>query len=259
MIVPGQALAGRGIVITRPRDWAEHLAELVRAQRGHPILFPALEIREPADLKPALAAIKHLDEFQFAIFISPTAVEKALELIRARRSLPEQLRIAAVGPGSGRALERFGVTGALLPQVSADSEGLLALPDLKDISGQNIIIFRGDGGRELLRDSLEQRGACVHCVSCYRRVKPDTNPGPLLELWRREQLHAITATSSEGLRNFVGLLGKAGARLVSETPLFAPHARIAECARALGFGTTLITAPADEGLMAGLVKWFGKN
>jgi len=248
-------LAGLGILVTRPAHQAEHLAELIRAAGGTPILFPVLEIVDLPDLRPLHALIDRLEQFDLAIFISPNAVAKAMNLIRARRALPSTLRIAAVGKGSRKALAQFGVEDVLLPDHRFDSEGLLALPALQRMAGKHVVIFRGDGGRELLGDELRRRGAQVEYAECYRREKPRADNAQLLHLWARNELHAITVTSTESLHNLFDLVGKLGQQWMKTTPLFVPHARIAEAARGMGLNRVTVTPPGDEGLLAGLIAW----
>ena len=60
----GLPLAGRRIVVTRPKDQAEGLATLIRQAGGDAIRIPALEIREVADLRPFLAVTSRLDAFE---------------------------------------------------------------------------------------------------------------------------------------------------------------------------------------------------
>jgi uroporphyrinogen-III synthase len=121
-----------------------------------------------------------------------------------------------------------------------------------------VVIFRGDGGRELLGDTLRERGATVDYVECYRRARPNADIEPLLKRWGRGEIDAVTVSSSEGLRNLYDMLGKLGQAWLRRTPLFAPHARIAENARALGCERVVETGPADEGLCAGLVAFLGQ-
>jgi uroporphyrinogen-III synthase len=122
-----------------------------------------------------------------------------------------------------------------------------------------VIIFRGDGGREVLGDTLKERGATIEYVTCYRRARPNLDPAPLLKLWEVGQLDAVTLTSSEGLRNFHEMIGRLGQAWLKKTPAFVPHVRIAEQARALGLGKVIPTDPGDDGLMAGLVQYFELN
>ena len=65
-----------------------------------------------------------------------------------------------------------------------DSEGLLALPELANVAGNRIVIFRGAGGRELLHSMLAARGARVEQIECYRRARPVTDAAGLIEAWR---------------------------------------------------------------------------
>ncbi len=253
-----EALAGRRIVVTRPAGQAESLADLVRAAGGAPIVFPVIEIRDVADVKPLAALIDRLDEFDFAVFISANAVAKAMNLVRSRRAWPDRVRVATIGKGSEKALKRFGFTDIVAPTGRFDSEALLELAPLADVAGKRIVIFRGDGGRELLGDTLVARGATVEYAECYRRVRPDADVAPLLKLWARGELDAVTVTSSEGLHNLYDMVGKLGQQWLRRTPTFAPHARIAANARALGLEQVVETGPGDEGLIEGLKVFFGK-
>ena len=252
-----RALSGCNIVVTRPEKQAKELADLIRAEGGCAILFPALEIIEPEDLRPLYRLIGRLEQFDLAIFISANAVNRAMSEIVARRSLPDVLKIAAIGAGSNKALQSFGVKEVIYPASRFDSEALLELPQLRDVAGKRIVIFRGQGGRELLGETLEKRGARVEYVECYRRVIPASDPAPLKRLWADDKLHAITVTSSEGLRNLFEMMDESGRELLKKTPLFVPHPRIAEAARELGLANPVVTAAGDAGLIKGLIEWFG--
>jgi len=249
-------LAGRGIAVTRPAHQAQALARLIEDRGGRPILFPAIEIREVDDPRPFLDLVDRLDAFDLAIFISPNAVDRAVGPILERRALPPRLRIAAIGGASVRALARHGVSGVIAPRERYDSEALLEVPELAAPSGMRIAIFRGQGGRELLGESLRARGAQVEYAECYRRARPDLGPAPLITAWSRNELDAVIVTSSDGLRNLHGMVGENGRRHLARTSLFAPHPRIAETARSLGIEKVIVTGPGDDGLITGLVAFF---
>jgi uroporphyrinogen-III synthase len=247
-------LAGRSIVVTRPQAQAAPLAEAIAAAGGTPIVFPLLEISPAADPQPLAEAAARLAEYAVAAFVSPNAVEHALPVLLAHGAWPAGLLPAAVGQGTVKALAARGVTGCIAPTERFDSEALLALPELaaERVAGRRVAIFRGDGGRELLADTLRQRGATVDCITCYRRSGPSDGVAPLLTAWRLGRLDAITVSSSEGLRYLVDLLDAEGLAFLQATPLFVPHARIAENARALGLSHIVLTEAADAGLIAGL-------
>lgn len=253
------ALAGRHIVVTRPAGQATHLADALVEQGAHPVLFPVLSIEDVADTTPILDAAIRLDQYDWAMFVSPNAVDKALTVVLAHRKWPAAVRVATVGHSSEQALGRHGISDVVAPQERFDSEALLALPEFADVAGRRVLIFRGDGGRDLFGDTLKTRGAMVDHVTCYRRGKPALDPAPLLKLWNEGRLDAVTVTSSEGLRNLYEMVGKLGQGWLKHTPTLVPHARIAEQARALGLHKVIQTGPADAGLLAGLLEYFSHS
>lgn len=250
-------LAGRTIVVTRPLAQSGPLAEAIQAAGGIPLIFPLLAIGPADDSRPLAEAASRLEQYAWAVFISPNAVDYAIPALLAQGPWPASLHPAAVGQGTVRALAAHGVDGCLAPTERFDSEALLALPELaaERVAGQRVAIFRGDGGRELLAETLRQRGATVDCISCYRRSPPAAGGQPLLAAWRAGRLDALTVSSSEGLRYLLELLDDEGRAYLQATPLFVPHARIAETARGLGLTRVVPCAAADAGIMAALVAY----
>ncbi|MDP2822051.1 MAG: uroporphyrinogen-III synthase [Sulfuritalea sp.] len=253
------SLAGRHVVVTRPAGQAAHFATALTGAGAIPVLYPVLEIRDIEDLAPLLDVAIRLDSFDLAVFVSPNAIERALAAILPRRAWPAALRVAALGKSSERELARHDIHDVISPALRFDSEALLDLPELTDVAGRRVIIFRGDGGREVLGDTLKERGASIEYVTCYRRARPQLDPAPLLKLWEQGQLDAVTLTSSEGLRNFFDMVGRLGQAWLKKTPAFVPHIRIAEQAQALGLANVISTGPGDDGLMAGLMQYFASH
>ena len=251
-----QDLAGRGIVITRPREQAQALTALVKAAAGRPIAFPALEIVDAAESRELRTLIDRLDTYHLAVFVSPTAASRGLNMVRRRRAWPPGLKAAAVGKGSARELERLGVQDVLVPHAGADSEALLALPELADMRGRAVIIFRGAGGRELLGTTLRARGATVDYAECYRRTRPQSDVQALLRAWTLGEIHAVTVTSGEALRNLFDMLGTLGRHWLRKTPLFVAHERIAEAARELGIDAIVVAGASDEAMLHALFRYF---
>lgn len=244
-------LAGLKIVVTRPRDQAEQLARGIAQAGGSTILFPLLEISPVSDPAPLRELCSRLREFNLAIFISPNAVRYGMEAIRAACAWPEALKVAVVGPGSALALHKLGIADVMTPNGRFDSEGLLALPTLLDVRGWHIVIFRGNGGRELLGDTLKARGAAVEYAECYERAKPAHDVAALLAA----NPDALTVTSSEAFAHLWSILDEPVRRRLATVPLFVPHERIALVARAVGWGEVVVTANGDEGMLAGLIAW----
>lgn len=237
-------LTGWRVLVTRPAHQAEGLCRLLEEHGAEPIRFPTLSIEPPTDPQPAKAVLARLDEFDLAIFISANAIEQCLQ--RIDTPLPPGLRLAVVGKASARALEAAGYRVDHQPVDGADSEALLALPALQQITGQRVLIVRGEGGRELLAETLRTRGARVEYAEVYRRTVPTADASALSRRWRTEGIDAVTVTSNQTLQNLHDLLDPAGRECLLRTPLVVVSPRAGELARQLGH-TAPITVAAEAG------------
>jgi uroporphyrinogen-III synthase len=242
-------LAGKAILIARPRRQAQALAERIRAGGGEALVFPVLEIDPVAPGEQGSAALAGLGAADLAVFVSVSAVEHGLALVRTAGGWPSGLGAAAVGSATASALRAQGIERVLVPDHGGDSEALLALPELQDVSGRRIVIFRGVGGRELLATTLRSRGAQVTYVECYRRGKPALDLGPVIERLHGGALHAVVAASGEALVNLVELLPAPALRAL---PLAVTHPKVARAAHDLGFRRVQV-AVGDADLMDALI------
>jgi len=244
-------LSGLGVIVTRPVRQAAAIATRLATLGANPIIWPAIVIVPPEDRSALDAVHARLDAFDVAIFVSANAAEFGAP---APSRWPAGLRILAPGPGTAEALAAVGLPGAIVPTTTFDSEGLLALPQLREVAGKRIAIFRGQDGRELLGERLRARGAMVEYVACYRREAPSGDATGLIDTVRDGRAHVLTLTSVEGLDNLAGAIGPTGVARFSALKTFAPHPRIVEAARACGLDAQL-TPPGDDGLVAALLQF----
>ncbi|MDA1106849.1 MAG: uroporphyrinogen-III synthase [Proteobacteria bacterium] len=252
--IAADTLAGVTVVVTRPRHQAARLCHLIEARGGRAVLFPVLEIIDVEDSGPARALIQRLDEFDLAIFVSANAVHKAAPMIAARAGFPARLRVAAIGRRTAEVLQAHGLRADIQPQEGFTSEALLALPEMQNVQGKNIVIFRGTGGRALLGETLTQRGAHVSYAEVYRRVRPVCEGAELVRVLEDNKKVVMVVTSNEGLQNLFEMAGVQGQPLLRHTRLVVMSARNAECARSLGFGKAVVAEQADdEGLIDGVI------
>jgi uroporphyrinogen-III synthase len=245
-------LEGLGVVLTRPRHAAEALATALGREGAHPFVFPALTIEDIAPSHSSEEALQRMAQCDLAIFVSANAVEKGLAVVRARGPWPERTRVAGIGEATALALRNSGFDAVISPHERHDSEALLALPEMRAVKGLNVIVFRGEGGRERLREVLESRGAQVEYVECYRRVRPHADPSGLLAAWRRGEIQAVSALSAETLENFLAMIGDEGLACVAGATLVVPHEAIAAHPDARGFARVLVASPGAEGLVNAL-------
>lgn len=245
------SLAGRAVLVTRPAHQAASLAQAIHEAGGEAVLFPALAV-EAVPVTQLNAALDWLRSADKVIFISPNAAQFGMTAIG---TLPTHAQLLAVGPGTARALTAAGAPRSIVPD-GQDSEALLALPQLAQVNGQRIAIVRGTGGRPHLADTLTARGADVRYVECYRRVRPATDASALRTRWQAGGIDAVTVASAETLSNLMAMLGDAATPLLTATPLFAPHEKIAASARSLGLAHAIATPGGDAGLVDGMIRWF---
>ena len=244
-------LAGIGVVVTRPVRQAAAFAQALAALGATPIVWPAIVILPPDDRDALVRAHASLDRYDLAFFVSANAAEYGAPAVGR---WPARVQAYAPGPGTAAALAAVGVPDARVPTTSYDSEGLLALPELADLRGRHAIVFRGEGGREVLAQALRARGASVEAVGCYKRSAPSGDARGLIDALRAHRAQALTLTSAEGVDNLVRAAGEEGRALLMRIPAFAPHARIADHARSRGLDAR-VTPGGDAGLIAGLLEW----
>lgn len=233
-------LQGLGVLVTRPREQAKGLIQAIETAGGHPVCFPVIDIlpRQDPTLLDDLKA--RLPDTDLLIFISANAVKHSG--LNSGDVAGRRTTIACVGKATAAALKAKGIKVDLLPASGFNTEALLALPDLQDLSDQRVIILRGQGGREALAEGLRARGAQVDYTEVYQRQRPDTDPAALLEQWQNAQIQVATATSNESLQNLYDMLGQAGQPLLLRTPLVVIGPRMLKLAQQLGWTGPLIQA-----------------
>ena len=242
------------VLVTRPSGQARGLCEALQ-RAGHAAFHcPMLEL-EPLEELPAGARqrILDLDLYGQVIFISGNAVRFGMELIADYwPQLPVGITWYAVGHSTARLLADYGLNPET-PRTEMSSEGLLALPGLQAVAGQRLLIVKGEGGRETLATALRQRGAAVDTLSCYRRRRPDLQPGELARRLVDCDIDTILISSGEGLSNLLALLSPEETTKFSAVPLVVPSARVATLACEAGFSQVIRAANAsDEAAVAAL-------
>lgn len=234
-------LAGFGVLVTRPHSQATELIAAIQSAGGTALHFPAIEIvpRKKIDIEKQLANAPAAD---IALFVSPNAVEFGRHHIGSAR-------VAAVGPATAAALQSIGCDQVIVPDSGYDSESLLLHPALQDVHGTRVMIVRGQDGRELLADTLRERGADVFCLSVYDRKSPDPGKQSLDAVesaWRDGQIGAIVVMSVATLHNLVNLLPEWCQARFAAVPLVTPAARVIKEALELYPASTPVKAAGPQ-------------
>ncbi|VAW91373.1 hypothetical protein MNBD_GAMMA23-1055, partial [hydrothermal vent metagenome] len=157
-----QPLTNKHIMVTRPAHQASKLIHLLEQAGAQVYCQPLIEIIAIDKPITAIERVKKLNTTDIVIFISQNAVTHGMQLIQQQGTLPAQLKLATVGLGSASLLETLTNRPVdIIPQNAYNSESLLAHPALQNVDGKTITIFRGIGGRNLLAETLRERGAQV--------------------------------------------------------------------------------------------------
>ena len=252
-------LQGCGVLVTRPAHQATGLCRHIERLGGRSIAFPVLEITAARDSRPLEDCVLRLDDFDIAIFISANAVEHALGFILAKRDWPAAVQTAVIGRRSAEALEAFGLRADIAPQERFNSEALLELEALQDVAGRRVLIFRGNGGREYLADTLRERGAQVQYIEAYQRSRPDADSASLVDAWRKGKINVVQVNSVESLENLFSMLDHEGRVLLRKSPLLVVSERMLPVAERMGFARPPILAAdaTDEAVLDALCAWYG--
>jgi len=249
-------LTGIGVLVTRPEHQAAHLSHLVEAEGGAAVRYPALSIMARPDRAAVRAATGPADRYDLVVFVSANAARFGADILGERRDVP----VAAIGQATAAALNAAGYRVSLLPAEGADSESLLAMPQLADLHGKRVLIVRGSGGREHLLEEMAGRGAHVQYAEVYTREPAHPSAelqAEVEQLWRQGGIAAYTATSVELLEALVGIVTLRCRELMDSTMLVTGSRRVADAASRLGLGSPIVIAdsPEDTALVGALVRW----
>ena len=187
-----------------------------------------------------------LDRFALAIFVSVNSVHALAKTLTDSVRFPAQLAVAAIGQATADALERLGISVRFLPEGSHDSEGLLRALSKMPVEGRNVVIYRGDDGRNVLASGLSQRGAHVYPLESYRR---HSSPSPLQESlvkWLDQPKGILLVTSVFILKSLLSRTPVKWQSQLVTRPVVTMSARIASACRAAGFhGLIQVTDGTD--------------
>lgn len=224
------ALNGLGVLVTRPEAQGQTLCDQIEAAGGRPTCMPALAIDAPAPEQQTTLKQADLSGYTCAIFVSRNAVDYAVQLLPDLATQLQSVNVAAVGSGTAAALAAHDIGVDVCPDERQSAEGLLEMEPLLDVMDRRVAIVRGEGGRELLRDELIDRGANVDYYEVYRRVMPSIDTRGLLAEWE-DNVDVVVITSIETYDNLKKALGPEGDPHLHTSTVLVASQRIGTRAR----------------------------
>lgn len=239
------------VLVTRPAHQASPFIKLLEAHGAKPLAFPVIEI-VAVNVPDSAAILSSLQQYDMLIFTSVNAVNYARRQMPGLDVPPAEIQssIVAIGEATSKALEAADIQVNIKPRRGFNSEALLAEPELQlqNLKDRKVLILKGEGGRNMLLNELQQRGAQVSTIDLYKRIKPQLDSGlerlHLSRNWHKLGINSITVTSNEALQNLYDMLVDTALQQMLQTTLVVPSSRCAELAQKLGFKTVCIAESA---------------
>jgi uroporphyrinogen-III synthase len=227
------------VLNTRPEGAAVSLNQAIEAADGIAMTLPGLQIK--AHESDWLSPILPLTQAEQAIFISPNAATYCFErLRRCQIAWPATVRVSAIGNATASTLKKVGVYVDYVPDI-ATSEHLVQLNNFQDIQHQTIFLFKGGNGREIITDTLLEKGANLISVSVYGTEKPTITPGYINFLWKNDAIDTILFTSLQAMQNIITFFTGESLVWLCNKPCIVISERLANEAKQLGMKRIIIS------------------
>jgi uroporphyrinogen-III synthase len=233
-------VTGWRLLLTRPADDCAALAEVLAAEGFFSSCLPLLDIVPLPVSEKIRQAMTQLSNCSAVIVVSKPAARITVGLLDAFGLSSLAMPWFSVGAATAQILRERGLD-VHFPATGDDSEALLQLPRLREVvaqSGAQVLILRGEGGRELLAERLRALGASVEYLELYRRDLPTYSPQELSRRIEAERLNGLVVSSGQGFEHLRQMAGAAWPA-IAQWPLFVPSPRVAELARAAGAQTVV--------------------
>ncbi|MBI4319168.1 MAG: uroporphyrinogen-III C-methyltransferase [Chloroflexi bacterium] len=205
-------LFGKHVLVTRSREQAGALSELLEAYGAQPVELPAVQIEPPSDVARVDRVIEVLDSYDWVIFTSANGVKWFIDRLYERgldaRAF-RAARVGAIGPATAARLGRYGIRPDFVPEEYV-AEAVAAGLKWLGVEGRRILLPRAEVAREVLVVELRRAGATVDDVAVYRTVAGKGLDPSVERMLLEGKLDVVTFTSSSTVKNLLAALDEAG-------------------------------------------------
>ncbi|QEH46540.1 uroporphyrinogen-III synthase [Aggregatibacter actinomycetemcomitans] len=235
------------VLVTRPDERGQQLVDMLAKAGVVAIHLPLFRIESGAELNELPNKFAQLKSGDYVFAVSKSAVDFAFKTLTATGFLWRwDLHYFTVGQGTAQYFTAMTEMPVHYPTAQENSEGLLQLSAMRDLSDKTVLILRGNGGRELFAEQAQQRGANVEIVECYRREPIVYNNAEQTSICKRAGIQTIVATSAEILTQLVDFVPQNEHNWLKSCQLITVSERIAHLAEALGWQNVVISPRADN-------------
>ena len=256
-------LFGKKIVVTRSREQAGELVDLLESLGAEPIEAPMIRVEAPDDYGPLDKATTEAGTYDWIIFTSANGVDFFMRRLMGTGDIRDLkgVRLVAIGPATSERLARHGLRVDLEPAESRAEAIVQALREVGDVKGKRFLLPRADIAREVLPEELRKSGAEVTEVVAYRTVLAEIEREGDPDIYRmllEKRIDVVTFTSASTVKNFVQIFGaEQSSDLLNATTVASIGPVTAEAAEQYGIKTAIMpkeyTIPA---LVQAIVDYF---
>lgn len=243
-------LFGRKVLVTRARDQASTLSQMLRECGAEPIEFPVIRITPPESFAELDAALGRVEDYDWLLFTSANSVRAVIARLKELDGDIRWLKgpkIGVIGPRTAEVLTDLSITVDFMPAEFVAESVVAQFPD--DPKGKRILILRAAEARELLPEKLQEKGAQVDVVHAYRTVAEKSHSEPVCDLLASGEISFVTFTSSSTVTNFLKLIGDIS--ISKDTRIACIGPITAQTARENGLQPDIV---AEEYTAGGLVR-----
>lgn len=235
------------VLITRPDERGKQLVELLNQLGVVALHMPLFTIEAGHELAELPGQLNRLNAGDYVFPVSKSAVDFADNSLKNTGfAWREDLDYFTVGQRTAQYFSTLSGRNIRYPIRSENSEGLLELPAMRDLQGKQILILRGNGGRDFFREQAQLRGATVHYVECYRRAPIAYNAEEQTDLCKRAGVQTIVATSLDIVQSLLDFVPEQEQPWLKNCTLVTVSQRIADFARRAGWQHVVISPKADN-------------
>jgi uroporphyrinogen III methyltransferase/synthase len=239
-------LFGRRIVVTRSREQAAELVEMLEERGAEAIQAPTIRIAPPEDIGALDRACADAAAYDWIVFTSANAVDYFMQRVLANGDIRDLkgVHLCAIGPSTAQRVARYGLRVDLTPDEAKSEAVIDALKAAADLKGARVLLPRADIAREVLADQLRDAGADVSEVAAYRTMLAGSERDADQDIYRMlldRQIDAVTFTSASTVKNFAKIFGEEQvADLLRPIVVASIGPVTAEAAQQLGIETTIM-------------------
>lgn len=235
------------VLVTRPDERGKQLVEMLQQAGIVALHLPLFTLEAGSELIQLPTKLTQLNAADYVFLVSKSAVDFADKTLKDTGfHWREDLHFFTVGHRTAQHFSCQSERNVRYPITMENSEGLLALPEMRNLQGKQILVLRGNGGRDYFREQAELRGASVEYVECYRREPIAYNAEEQTDICKRSGVQTIVATSLDIVQALLDFVPESEQVWLKSCTLVTVSTRIADVAKKAGWAQVVISPKADN-------------